>query len=152
MNVENVIHHPEVIETLAPWHFAQWQDLYPDDSCESFAAELRQSLSDQAVPSTWVLLDERGVWGSASVIEQDMTTNQDLGPWLASVYVHSDLRGQRLGQQLVKTVMEESAKAGLDELYLFTPGQEYFYQTLGWTVLKKERYQGQDVTIMTVSL
>ncbi|WP_439133336.1 GNAT family N-acetyltransferase [Pseudomaricurvus sp.] len=152
MNVEHITKHPEAIPTLARWHFDQWAHLYPDDTLESFTEDLRESLQGEAVPSTWVLVDERGVWGSASVIEQDMTTNQELGPWLASVYVHSDLRGQRLGQLLVKTVMEESAKAGLKELYLFTPGQEYFYQTLGWQTLKHEPYQGQDVAIMRVDL
>lgn len=153
MRVENISKHPDTIPVLAEWHFDQWSDLYPDDTLESFTADLRESLTDAVVPSTWVLLDDNDVcWGSASIIEQDMTTNLELGPWLASVYIHSDLRGQRLGQLVVKTVMEEAAKAGLKELYLFTPGQEYFYQTLSWQTLKHERYQGQDVAIMRAEL
>ncbi len=152
MKVEHLKHHPNAIDTLSAWHFDEWSHLYPDMTLADFADDLRDCLPGAAIPATWVLVDEQGVWGSASVIEQDMTTNQDLSPWLASVYVDASRRGERLGQKLVRHVMAASARAGLEELYLFTPGQAYFYQTLGWSVLREEEYQGQAVTIMRVDL
>ena len=152
MRVENLIEHPEAVDPLARWHYGEWAHLYPEQSLQDFADDLRRSLRGAPVPATWVLVDEEGIWGSASVIEQDMTTNQHLGPWLASVYVHPDKRGKGLGGKLIAAVMEACRQNGLAELFLFTPGQEYFYRTLGWTTLKREQYQGETVSIMTARL
>ncbi|WP_323844708.1 GNAT family N-acetyltransferase [Microbulbifer magnicolonia] len=152
MRVENLIEHPEAIAQLARWHYDEWNHLYPDQSLQDFIDDLRRSLDSAPIPATWVLVDQDGVWGSASVIEQDMTSNRHLSPWLASVYVHPDKRGRGLGQQLITAVMEHCRENGLVELYLFTPGQEDFYLRLGWTVLKREIYHGDKVTIMTARL
>ncbi len=152
MRIENLTHHPGHLMQVANWHFSQWQHLYPGDQLEDFAAELRASLGPWFVPSTWLLVNEQGVWGSASVIEQDMATNPDLGPWLASVYIHPELRGQGLGTRLVRFVITRCQQQGLSSLYLFTPDRVHFYQNLGWQDLRQESYQGVPVHIMTIQL
>lgn len=152
MNIKNLTDHPDATAQLARWHYREWHHLYPGETLRDFAEELAESLKGKAVPATLVLSDARGVWGSASVLRRDMSTNTDLGPWLANVYVHPNKRSQGLGRRLIEAVMEQSRKNGLRELYLFTPGQEYFYQTLGWTILHRERYQGEEVSIMYVDL
>lgn len=152
MRLEDLRDHSGAVETLAGWHFDEWQHLYPDQTREDFADDLRRSLESGTVPATWVLVDDEGVWGSASVLEQDMDTNHELGPWLANVYVHPQFRGRGLGSELIRHVMEQSAANGLEVLYLFTPGQEAFYESLGWQSLRGERYHGEDVTIMQACL
>jgi GNAT superfamily N-acetyltransferase len=152
MNIENLIDHPHAASQLARWHHREWHHLYPGETLQDFTEELLESLKGKAVPVTLVLADPQGVWGSASVLEQDMNTNSHLGPWLANVYIHPDKRGQGLGKRLIAAVMEQCRKQGLRKLYLFTPGQEYFYQTLGWSVLRREYYQGKKVSIMRADL
>ncbi|SHE80204.1 Acetyltransferase (GNAT) domain-containing protein [Microbulbifer donghaiensis] len=152
MRIENLIERPEAIEQLAQWHYREWAHLYPEQGLQDFIDDLQRSLRSEPIPATWVVTDGTEIWGSASVIEQDMTTNRHLSPWLANVYIHPDKRGQGLGGKLIAAVMEECRQNGLAELFLFTPGQEYFYQTLGWTTLKRERYQGETVSIMTARL
>ncbi|SDZ87186.1 Acetyltransferase (GNAT) domain-containing protein [Microbulbifer marinus] len=152
MRVENLIERPEAVEQLARWHYREWAHLYPEQSLQDFTEDLQRSLRGAPIPATWVLVDGGSVWGSASVIEHDMTINCHLGPWLANVYIHPDKRGQGLGRLLVAAVMEVCRKNGLNELFLFTPAQEYFYQRLGWTLLKRELYQGDTVSIMTTRL
>lgn len=152
MQVVNLRECPDAIPMLADWHYREWSHLYPNETQESFAEGLRISLEENIVPSTWILRDEQGVWGSASIIEQDMDTNQELGPWLASVYIHPEKRGRKLGSYLIQAVMENARASGLDKLYLFTPGQSAFYQQLGWRSLKTENYQSERVDIMTATL
>ncbi|WP_193164651.1 GNAT family N-acetyltransferase [Microbulbifer hainanensis] len=152
MRVENLIEHPQALDQLAHWHYAEWHYLYPEQSLQDFADDLERSLRGAPVPATWVLVDEEGIWGSASVIEQDMSTNQHLGPWLASVYVHPDKRGRGLGRQLISTIAQQCRQSGLTDLYLFTPGQEKFYLGLGWKQIQRETYQGEAVTIMHLGL
>lgn len=148
MQIAPLRQYPGAIPTLARWHFVEWGHLYPGQTEADFAAELKRSLAGGPVPSTWVLADGRGVWGSASIIEQDMSIHTDKGPWLASVYLHPDIRGMRLGSMLILHVQEQAAAMGLHELFLFTPGQERFYRNLGWQPVCAEHYQGEPVTIM----
>ncbi|WP_237065522.1 GNAT family N-acetyltransferase [Microbulbifer guangxiensis] len=152
MRIDNLSDQPTAVDMLASWHFDEWRHLYPDETHTDFAEDLRRSLERGAVPATWVLVDDEGVWGSASVLEQDMETNRELGPWLANVYVHPRHRGRGLGSQLIRHVMAQCQARGLPALYLFTPGQEIFYETLGWQRLRRERYHGEVVTIMQARL
>ncbi|NOU13132.1 MAG: GNAT family N-acetyltransferase, partial [Methylococcaceae bacterium] len=79
-------------------------------------------------------------------------TRPELTPWLASVFVAPKHRNNGVGSQLVKNVMQQAKEAGINELYLFTPDRETFYQKLGWSVLAKEDYRGHAVTVMSVKL
>lgn len=143
---------PEAVALLAEWHYREWHHLYPRESLQDFAADLQHSLQRGTVPCTWILQQGDAVWGSASVLERDMDTNTDLGPWLANVYIHPERRGRGLGRQLIRDVMAECRAMGIDKLYLFTPDQERFYQSLGWQTRKHERYHGEEVCIMQASL
>jgi N-acetylglutamate synthase-like GNAT family acetyltransferase len=153
MVFEHLKEHPDAVEKLAGWHYLEWGNFYPEENLQDFIADLRESMQGEPVPATWLLLDKEGVcWGSASIVEQDMTTNTDLGPWLASVYIHPDKRGLGLGRALINEAMKRCRERGLEELFLFTPGQEGFYQTLGWKTRKQEIYQGKNVSIMAIRL
>lgn len=156
MRIEDLRQHPAAVERLADWHFDEWQHLYPDQRREDFAEDLRRCLGQDAVPATWVLVNGEGnnaeVWGSASVVEQDMDTNRDLGPWLANVYVHPRYRGQGLGSRLIRQVMDQCRALEVNDLYLFTPDQQHLYASLGWQPLRTEHYHGEAVTIMKARL
>jgi N-acetylglutamate synthase-like GNAT family acetyltransferase len=71
---------------------------------------------------------------------------------LASIYVSQEFRNQGIGSRLVKHVMEEARKAGIEELYLFTPDRVAFYQRLEWQVLDHGEYRGHRVTVMSIKL
>ena len=150
MIVKNLIEHQNILEKLAHWHYTEWGYLYPEENVQNFIEDLRGSKPCGPLPATWVLMDGEDVWGSASIIEQDMTTNTDLSPWLANVYIHPDKRGLGLGQALIKATLEQCQKRGFEELFLFTSDRECFYESMGWETLKQETYQGTKVSIMTL--
>lgn len=150
MIVKNLIDHPELLETLAQWHYTEWGALYPEEELQDFIEDLRGSQPGELLPATWVLMEEDQVWGSASVIEQDMNTNTELRPWLANVYIHPDKRALGLGRALVKEVLAQCRARGIKQLFLFTPDHQAFYQSLGWETLKQERYEGKRVFVMTI--
>jgi N-acetylglutamate synthase-like GNAT family acetyltransferase len=98
------------------------------------------------------MLSENNVIGSASILEQDMTTNTHLSPWLANIYICKSQRGKGLGMLLVKEVLSQAKKNGLNQLYLFTSDQARFYKKMGWAEIKQEIYQGKNVSIMSINL
>ena len=96
-----------------------------------------------------MLLDEQGAAiGTASLLLSDMTTNQQLSPWLANIYIHPLQRGKGLGKQVVKQVMAEARQRELRKLYLFTEDQQAFYEKLGWELHHREFYENHWVAVM----
>lgn len=140
---------PELIPMLAHWHYLEWGALFPEKTEADFAADLADSLNEQQLPISWVVVYEHQVVGTASLLLHDMQTNRELSPWLANIYLAPSVRGKGLGKWLVQRVMTEARQLGLMQLYLFTEDQAAFYQRLGWQVLKQELYQGKAVTIMS---
>lgn len=149
MRIISLTERPEAIAEVARWHYQQWHALFPQRSEADFASELAQCLGAELVPQTWLLLDDADVVaGTCSLLTHDMTTNLDLSPWLANIYLRADLRGQGLGRLLVKQVMQAASAAQFPRLYLFTEDQQRFYQQLGWQVLRQQEYEGHAVTVM----
>src|SRR5690606_12830155 len=94
--------------------------------------------------------DQQTLLGSASLLADDMSSHPELTPWLASVYVAEQHRGQGIGSTLVRRVMQHARDIGIKRLYLYTPDQEKLYARLGWQVLSGEQYNGTAVTIMFI--
>jgi N-acetylglutamate synthase-like GNAT family acetyltransferase len=144
---------PCAIAQIARWHYQEWHALFPQRSEDDFAAELAQCLGAEPIPQTWLLVDEDdAVIGTCSLLHHDMTTNRDLTPWLANVYVRPDRRGQGLGRMLVQQVMQAARSMGIAHLYLFTEDQQRFYQQLGWFVLRTQHYETHPVSVMCCEL
>jgi N-acetylglutamate synthase-like GNAT family acetyltransferase len=108
-------------------------------------------LSDELIPSTFIARGNQ-LMGSAAIIKNDMDTHPEWMPWLASVFVAKEFRNQGVGSRLVEHVIEEARKAGIKNLYLFTPDRVSFYEKLGGRVLSHEVYRGHWVTVMSIKL
>ena len=152
METVNLKQYPKHLFEIAQWHFEEWGEFYPDSDLNEFKQDLEESLSDNDIPQTWILIEDGQVHGSASILAQDMNINTDLSPWLANIYIRASKRGQGLGFQFVRDVLLDAKARGLGRLYLFTEDQRRFYQRLGWQVLKQDVYQDKTVDIMTIDL
>ena len=148
----NLREYPDCIAEISAWHYAEWGHLYPASSQQDFADELRACLvTSGIVPMTLLLVNGGQVIGTACILEQDMTINRHLSPWLANVYIVPSWRGQGLGYKLVSELMALAKAQGLTQLFLFTCDQAPFYQQLGWSLQTQEIYQGEMVTVMSHS-
>lgn len=86
--------------------------------------------------------------GSVSLIEHNMDTRMDLGPWLAALYVRPGHRGRGFGRSLIERCEHEAWTTGADRLYLYTDTARAIYEHLGWVTLGTEPYEGTIVTLM----
>ncbi len=144
---------PQHIPLLAQWHHAEWAHINPGFTLEQRIEKMQSYLGAAWVPSTFVWEDETGApLGSAAIVDSDMDTHPEYWPWLASVFVRPDCRGQGIGGRLVRHVMTSAQKQGIPRLYLFTPDRAAFYQALGWKVVGQEDYRGEHVTVMQTEL
>ena len=143
---------PEYIPLLAAWHHAQWGYLSPATTLEQRIKRLRDNTGKRVIPTTFVALAGGEPAGSASLVNLDMSTRQQLSPWLASVYVNPDYRNQGIGSALVNRVVAEARAIAIPTLYLYTPDKMEFYARLGWQETETLDYRGFRMTVMQIDL
>lgn len=119
---------------------------------ETAQEELARHSDPNRIPLTLVAVEASEPVGSASVVEKDIAGWDHLKPWLASLYVRSDRRGQGIGKLLVGRAAAAACRLGLVELYLFMPGQQAFYAALNWRIVAQTVAVGEPVSIMSIRL
>lgn len=149
MKIVNLKDLPSCIETLTQWHYIEWGALYPGCDLSDFRADMEASLLADVIPQTWVLSEGGRVWGSVSILKEDLPNYPELSPWLANVYVEPSRRGQGYGQQLVKVAMGYAQQENLGPLFLYTPDQVSFYEKLGWRTFNDDSYHGKKIFLMS---
>lgn len=143
---------PDLVPLVAEWGHATWGHLAPGDTAAKRAERLKRHLQVDAVPSTIVALDAAGTpIGSAALLAHDID-GDPRGPWLASVYVVPERRGEGFGKAVVGAIEASAARAGIGLLYLFTPDKMSFYAGLGWTAIESLDHRGEHITVMTKRL
>lgn len=141
MTIDFLLDFPDYIPTLAEKIHAQWGHLNPNSTLETIRRKLESQKRD-ALPLTLVAHAGGVPLGTASLIEDDMSTRPDLTPWLASVLVFPEHRHSGVGSALVRGIMETARARGTKVFYLWTPDKEKFYAKLGWEKLCLENYLG----------
>ena len=153
--IKNLKDVPQYLHQLAQWHHQEWLHLNPGLSLEQRIEKMQTYLNEDAIPQTFVALNETAdqitLLGSAAVIDSDMDTKPEFTPWLASVYVDEKQRRQGIGATLVKAIMQYVQGLDFSDMYLFTPDQALFYESLGWQVLEQTEYRDENVTVMKFS-
>jgi GNAT superfamily N-acetyltransferase len=139
----------DLVPIVAGWHYEEWGLGHPGGSPEMWTDTLRGQLGRDSIPIAWVaLLDGRPV-GSVKLIEQDMATRPELSPWLSSLYVVEEHRGEGIASKLID-VCEEAARAlGHETIYLYTTTAEGIYVKAGWETVIREPYGDEQVAIMS---
>ncbi|KAF1691509.1 GNAT family N-acetyltransferase [Pseudoxanthomonas koreensis] len=134
MRIDWLRDHPQYIDAVAAAHVEAFGALVPDWSVADAVRELRSHIHACAIPTTLLALDGAGDWlGSASLLQEDHRRIRQYSPWLASLYVRPQARGQGVGAALVARCVDEAAALGVGRLYLYcTAALTGYYARLGW--------------------
>jgi len=136
MRIDWLRDHPRHVDALAAAHVEAFGALLPDWTVAQAAADLRSHTRARAIPTTLLALDaEGGDWlGSVSLLREDHEGIRQYSPWLASLYVRPQARGQSVGAALVARCVAEAAALGVARLYLYcTSAMAGWYRALGWS-------------------
>lgn len=148
INIVRLSPDADHVPTVASWTYAEWGRLNPGYTAESWREAFRRECGDGGVPSVFVAMEGDQPVGTAALMARDMDSRPALTPWLASVFVLPEWRGQGIASALIRRVEEEAAAHGIGRFYLFTPDQQALYRRLGWQDHEKLCYRGEEVTIM----
>lgn len=152
MEIDFLANHPNHIPLLADWHYAMWGHLDPTATLQGRIERLTGHVGCPALPTTLIAFEGETLFGSASMVENDLRSYPHLSPFLASVYVAEPYRRRGIASALVRRVMAEARALGAAKFYLITPDQQALYGRLGWQRLQEVPYRGEEVTLMVADL
>ncbi|NIC05736.1 GNAT family N-acetyltransferase [Billgrantia bachuensis] len=148
INIVRLSPDSDHVPTVASWTYAEWGHLNPGYTAESWCEAFRRECGIAGVPSVFVAMEGDQPVGTAALMARDMDSRHELTPWLASVFVLPEWRGQGIASTLIRRVEEEASACGTTQFYLFTPDQQALYRRLGWHDHEELSYRGEEVTIM----
>jgi predicted N-acetyltransferase YhbS len=137
------------VPLVATWTFKAWGHLHPGLTQQQAIERVRAECGHCGVPSIFVAMQGETPVGTASLLADDMSIRREFTPWLASVFVAPQWRGQGIASGLVKRVEAETIESGIRHFYLYTPDQQALYRRLGWQDVEKLEYRGETVTVMS---
>ena len=125
----------------------------PDASIEKANEKLVGHLNQNKMPMAFVaLLDDQAI-GMVCLRETD-GIRPGVAPWLGSLVVNPEYRGQKVGEALINTVKEQAKDFGHQILYLlaFDPTIPNWYARLGWKHIGDDELFGHRVSVMSISI
>lgn len=130
-------------EAVLSWHQSEWGTEWAD--------YVKNLETGKGIPAVFVAFAGDGIpVGTSMIVEEDMLTRPDLGPWLGGVYVRPDFRKHGYGTALTSYAMKSAKACGIGALWLYTAKARHLYERLGWEYVSTEFYpvEDQDVAIM----
>lgn len=139
--------HPEDLPLLSAWFFSEW-NTFDGRSRDQIETQLRQNLSRDSIPITFIARYGAQLIGTVSLDLSDLPGFDQLSPWLASLFVAPDFRGAGIGRALILHLLGFARAKRIPTLYLWTPGSTRLYERCGWRAFETTTYGGQPVTLM----
>jgi len=129
MTIINIRENPEYLQQAITYIQSKWgnrrnKKVYEDCITQSISTK-------NPLPVWYILIDSDKIIGCAGLITNDFISRMDLYPWLCALFVDKKYRGQNLGNLFISQIKEDTAKMGMDKLYLSTD-HEGFYEKYGF--------------------
>jgi predicted N-acetyltransferase YhbS len=152
MKIDYLAEHPAFIPTLSEWFLREWRGFYGDRTWEEVAETFYQRLNRGVVPLALVAFEGGRALGTISLIEESIGTREHLTPWLGGLYVREEERRHGIGRQLIEAAVGEARRLGIGQLFIGIRKAENYYSRLGWEVVERMNYYGEEITIMRLDL
>jgi N-acetylglutamate synthase-like GNAT family acetyltransferase len=153
IKIDYLKNHPEHIPLLASWMLNTWGHYNPNSSLEKAELKLKEHLHVDSLPIAYIALKNNEPVGMCALRIND-GIRMDLTPWLGSLFVVPQMRGQGIGEQLIHIVTEKAHNLSYSNLYLlaFDPTLPLWYAKLGWKLIGTDDLHGHVVNVMEINL
>jgi N-acetylglutamate synthase-like GNAT family acetyltransferase len=152
MRILRLNKRPQYIEVIAKWLFDEWGYQRPGSNLETTIHRIEERSQGNHVPSIFVAEINGKAVGTVSLVRHDMDIRKVFSPWVASLYVHKDLRHKQIGRKLMHFIEHFAKDMDIKQIYLFTPNKQEMYTKLDWRAIEDLEYLSEDVTIMSKDL
>lgn len=148
MKIVPLAAHLSLIDEIAELHHTEWAHLDRSITLKRRKELLKQASGPTGIPCLYVAISDHQFIGSAAIVEKDLDTHGEIGPWISAVFVRQKWRSQGVASQLLKRCEAEAKKAGAKNLYLSTESSSGLYIKLGWQPLETCEYKGAAIQVM----
>ncbi len=136
------IHHlfeqPQHAAAVARLIHDEFWTAVPGASAAAMQARLATASSPDHVPLCLVALRGGQAIGVVNLVDNDDEEHTDWWPWLAGMVVAEPWRAQGVGAALVRALLAEAWRLGIDRVYFGTDGPG-FYTRLGAVLHEQPR-------------
>lgn len=135
IKIVNLLDDINHLEEVSEWIWKEWSEQH-NAKLEDVIYRSRHSLSYDDIPQMYIAKYKDTVIGVVSIWRNDLTSRQDLYPWMATLFIKDEYRNKGVGRLLQKKVIAETKKMNYKYLYLTTDHKNYYEKT-GWEFLEK---------------
>jgi predicted N-acetyltransferase YhbS len=148
VRIDYLRNNPVFESHLAELSCTEWQHLYGNWHRDAALREFESQRADGRLPLTLVAIEQDELLGAVSLIFDDLPGYEHLNPWLASLLVLPEHRGEGVGSRLVREAEKLLASNGVETAYLFTETAHAFFERLGWQVMEQTSCHGLPIFIL----
>jgi len=134
ITVINLADEPEHIEQVSAWVWEEWSKA-SGVPLETIIYRTKHAIYKDRIPQTIIAKYKDEPVGTVSLWYNDLTSRQDLYPWLASLFIKKEFRGKGIGTLLQEKCIEAAKQLGFSEIYLITDHENY-YERSGWKFIE----------------
>jgi predicted N-acetyltransferase YhbS len=145
--IDYLARHEGHLPLVASWQRAEFGYLNPTDTLEARTARLKKALQTDGLPLCFIAIADGRLVGAAGIMPSTVT-HQHLSPWLSSVFVPAEHRGNGIASALALWAVGAARRLGHEKLYVFTPRNEALYARLGWRTIDRVTHRETPLTIM----
>ena len=145
---------PEFVPLVARWLFNEWGYERPGSSIATVTRDITSQLGTTILPIQVLALADDLPVGVAILKPHEMKdVFPNRTPWLGSVVVAPEYRGNGIGAGLICEVEALALRRGFSRLYLQTEREDGgLYAGLGWQTCDRLPYRGYQANVMTKEL
>ncbi len=130
---------PDYRQTLTDYFEVNW----PEPAIQFFTEVLSEIFSaEKELPKCCMMLKDENIIGYYQLVEQEMIMRKDLSPWITTVFIDEQARGQRLSSKLLEHGRTVAGKLGYAKVYLATSHIQ-FYEKFGFREIGLDKFLGE---------
>ncbi len=134
---------------LAAWHAAEWTHLYHGWDAAAALRDLLSEPADGSLPLTLIAHDGQTLFGSVSLIMDDLPGWSQCNPWLASFFVAPPHRQRGIGAALLRAALPRLGSSDCERVYLFTESRAEYFARHDFVYYGSGVAGGHEVTVMS---
>jgi len=134
IKIVNLADEQEFLPEVSEWIWKEWARKN-GAKLEDVIYRSKHSIKKDDIPQMFIAKLENEVVGVVSLWRNDLTSRQDLYPWLAGMIVKQEYRNKGIGKMLQQKCIDEAKRLGYNNLYLITELENY-YEKMGWSFIE----------------